>query len=223
MKSFLAALGLYFGSLLVLRYDLSDLVANGRENLWAGYLTLVMSGVLLAGLLRRVPNPVPRAWRLPAAAMAVLAALALNQYSTPLARSLGLTGPVAAVATTQGQAVLRAGFDGHYRAEARLNGAGIGFLIDTGASLVLLRYEDALAAGLAPDGMDFSLPVTTAGAEARVAEVVLDRLTVGGVTLTNVRAAVASPGLLHTSLLGMSWLDRLSETTIRDGRMIMRQ
>ncbi len=223
LRSLLAALGLYFGSLVVLRYNLSDMFMVGRKDLWVGYLALIVTGMLIAEILRRFRNPIPNRWRMPVIAVLALSSLVAYQYSPDLLRRTGLISPIAAVATTDGEAVLRSGWDGHYRTIAQFNGAEISLLVDTGASLVLLRHEDAVAAGVNPALLNFKLPVTTAGAQAFVAPIILDAMSIGGVTVHNVRAAVATPGMLHTSLLGMSFLEKLSETTIRGDRMILRQ
>ena len=82
-------------------------------------------------------------------------------------------------------------------------------LVDTGASIVLLTYEDAEAAGLNPDELAFSQPVVTANGKAFVAPIRLDSVAIGVVGLSGVKAAVAERGKLHSSLLGMSFLKRL--------------
>ena len=223
LRSLLAALGLYFGSLLVLRYDLSDMFMVGRTDLWVGYLALIVTGMLIAEILRHIRNPIPSRWRMPAVAVLALSGLVTYQYAADPMRRTGLTLPIAAIATTNGEAVLKTGWDGHYRTIAQFNGTDISLLVDTGASLVLLRHEDAVAAGVNPALLNFKLPVTTAGAQAFVAPIVLSAISIDGITVHNVRAAVATPGMLHTSLLGMSFLEKLSETTIRGDRMILRQ
>ena len=95
-------------------------------------------------------------------------------------------------------------------------------LIDTGASIVLLSHEDALAAGLDPDNLNYSMPVTTANGRSYVAPVTLASVSIGAVGLDRVKAAVAEKGRLHSSLLGMSFLGRLQETSLRRDTMILR-
>jgi aspartyl protease family protein len=223
VKALLLILGLYSGSLLVLRYNISDLFSEHRGDIWVGYLTLVVAGMLLAEVLRRFTNPIPQPFRLPGMMALVVGFLIVLQYGPFWMARAGWLPPVAAVAMTPGEAVLRPGWDGHYRALTTLGQSDVGMLVDTGASLVLLRYEDAASAGLAMDSLDFRLPVTTAGSQSMVAPVVLDVVTIGGVMVRNVRGAVAAPGMLHTSLLGMSFLEKLRETVIRKNEMILRQ
>jgi aspartyl protease family protein len=183
----------------------------------------VVSGILIAEIARHFRNPLPLALRMPALALFVVSALFAFQYSPSIIRQAGWSKPIAAVALGNGETVLHSSWDGHYRTIARLNDADVGFLVDTGASLVLLRYEDAAAAGVDMGNLEYTLPVTTAGSSAFVAPLVLAEMTIGGVTLHHIRAAVAAPDMLHTSLLGMSFLEKLSETVISGDRMILRQ
>ncbi|MEL7465856.1 MAG: TIGR02281 family clan AA aspartic protease [Pseudomonadota bacterium] len=130
--------------------------------------------------------------------------------------------PTIAVARAEGEVELRKAWDGHFRAVSRVNGANVGMLIDTGASIVLLTHEDAIAVGLNPDRLKYDLPVTTANGRAYVAPVMLETITIGAVGLDNVRAAVAKEGAVHSSLLGMSFLGRLQETSFRRDRLILK-
>lgn len=131
--------------------------------------------------------------------------------------------PSVALSRAVGEAELRRGWDGHYRAEARINGVPLKLMIDTGASMVLLRYEDAVAVGIDPATLDFSVPVTTANGSAEVAPVRLSSIKIGSVAVFGVPAAVARPGRLNSGLLGISFLERLDETVFRSDKMILRQ
>jgi aspartyl protease family protein len=96
--------------------------------------------------------------------------------------------------------------DGHFHAEAYVNGRPVQVLVDTGATLVALSYEDARAAGVSVGDSDFTMWSSTANGRARFAPVMLDDVRIGDVTVRNVRAAVSEPGKLSTTLLGMSFL-----------------
>lgn len=223
LKFVLAAFALYFGSLLVLRYSLADILLGSRHDLWVAYAALIVGGMLLAEILHLFRNPVPAFLRMPLLATLVVAGLFAFQYSPLMLRQADRQQPVAAVAVGSAETVLYSGWDGHFRSGAMLNGVEIGLLVDTGATLVLLRYEDALAARIDFDSLVFGTPVATAGSRAYVAPILLPVISIGDVTLRDVRAAVAGPGMLHTSLLGMSFLENLSETVIRGDQMILRQ
>ncbi len=96
-------------------------------------------------------------------------------------------------------------------------------MVDTGASLVLLRHDDALRAGVDPDLLDFNIPLTTASGRSFVASYQFSQIRIGGVVVRNVQGAIAEPGALHSSLLGMSFIEQLSEAVIRKDAMILRQ
>lgn len=114
---------------------------------------------------------------------------------------------------------LRASSDGHYYAEAEVNGRPLAVMVDTGASMVALTYEDAERAGLRLRPSDFTARVSTANGAAAVAPVTLDRISIGRITVRNVRAAVSEPGRLDKTLLGMSFLSRLERVDISQGRL----
>ena len=137
-------------------------------------------------------------------------------------RFRGEVSPTLAVARAEGEVELRKAWDGHFRAVTEVNGAKVGMLIDTGASIVLLSYEDAEAAGLDPANLAYRQPVVTANGRAHVAPITLDYVAVGNVGLQSVKAAVAEKGKLHSSLLGMSFLGRLEETSFRRDVLVLK-
>ena len=99
--------------------------------------------------------------------------------------------------------------DGHFWARGTVNGASVRFLVDTGATAVALTPADAERLGLTPADLHYSYRVVTAGGQARAASVKLASITVAGARLDDVDALVIEKGL-DTSLLGMSYLGRLS-------------
>ena len=123
----------------------------------------------------------------------------------------------------EGTAELGRGVDGHYRTWAQVNGAPVKLMVDTGASMVLIPYEEAAAVGIDEATLDFSVPVATANGSSAVAPVRLSSIRVGSIVVQDVPAAVAQPGRLEMGLLGMSFLDRLKETSFRQDRLILRQ
>ena len=118
---------------------------------------------------------------------------------------------------------LKAGQNGHFNAEAEVNGRSIDVMVDTGATMIALTYEDAERAGLLLKNSDFTQAVTTANGVARVAPVTLERVSIGDITVRNVPAAVAERGRLKTSLLGMTFLSRLSRFDMRAGVLVLQE
>ena len=79
-------------------------------------------------------------------------------------------------------------------------------LVDSGASIVALSYDDASARALNVRDSDYTQRVSTANGLARVAPVMLDRVSIGDITVRNVPAAVTEPG----SLPPLCWACRSS-------------
>ena len=115
---------------------------------------------------------------------------------------------------------LRREMDGHYYVTALVNDTPVEFVVDTGATLVVLTREDARAAGLDTDDLAFTGRATTANGEVRTAPVRLDRLAIGPLVDRGV-AAVVNGGELRQSLLGMNYLQRFSRVEIADGKLIL--
>jgi aspartyl protease family protein len=111
---------------------------------------------------------------------------------------------------------------GDFGVTAQINGAPIAMVLDTGASSVVLTREDAKAAGLPMEVLAYTANVDTANGRTRVAPVTLDRIAVGGLVEHSVAALVAQPGQLKTSLLGMSFLNRLQSWEVRGDRLLLR-
>lgn len=120
----------------------------------------------------------------------------------------------AIVDESAGTVSFRAGRDGHFQINAEVNGADVRLIFDTGASAVVLTTDDARRAGLDVAALRFSVPVSTANGTGRAALVRLDSIDVGGIERSNVRAFVAEPEALETSLLGMSFLETLTRYSV---------
>ncbi|MBO9412751.1 MULTISPECIES: TIGR02281 family clan AA aspartic protease [unclassified Ruegeria] len=111
-------------------------------------------------------------------------------------------------------------YDGHYYLPVEVNGQSITFLVDTGASQIVLAQRDAERLGIDPDQLNYIGRAATANGEVRTAPVRLDTLTLGPVTDRNVSAWV-NEGELFQSLLGMDYLHLFSNIQFADGRMIL--
>lgn len=120
-----------------------------------------------------------------------------------------------------GSVELEAGSNGHFHTEAEVNGRPIHVMVDTGASLVALTFEDAEAAGIFLREKDFTHRVSTANGIAKVAPVRLSRVAIGDIVVRDVDAAVCERGKLETTLLGMSFLSKLERFDMRAGRLVL--
>ncbi len=128
--------------------------------------------------------------------------------------------PRQSISADQGRIELPRAPDGHYYLAAEVNGAPVRFVVDTGASDIVLSREDAIAAGLHPDDLNFTGQASTANGIVRTAPVRLDTLAVGGISDRGVRAVVNS-GELRESLLGMGYLERFTSVQITGGKLVL--
>jgi len=95
-------------------------------------------------------------------------------------------------------------------------------VLDTGASAVVLTQDAAKAAGLPLEMLAYTVNIETANGRTRAAAVTLDRLGVGTIIERSVPALIAQPGQLKTSLLGMSFLNRLESYSVTSDKLILR-
>jgi len=117
---------------------------------------------------------------------------------------------------------LKANQGGHFITSADINGTSILVLVDTGATVVALSYEDARDAGLRPGNLDFNVPVSTANGIARAARVKIDRISIDGLRVEDVDGLVLPEGALRGTLLGMSFLGRLDSFRVEDGILYLK-
>ena len=118
---------------------------------------------------------------------------------------------------------LRAGRNGHFMANAYVNDREIQVLVDTGASGVALSYEDARAVGILVTEADYTMQSRTANGLTRVAPIMVDHIRIGDIVVRDVQAYVGEPGKLFATLLGMTFLSRLSRVDIRGKELVLVQ
>jgi aspartyl protease family protein len=104
---------------------------------------------------------------------------------------------------------LRRRLDGHFTANVEVNGKTMSMIVDTGASTIVLRPEDAAKAGIDVSRLTYKVPVLTANGRTVAARVYVDKVAIGPLDRQRVEALVAQPGAMTQSLLGMSFLSRL--------------
>lgn len=113
------------------------------------------------------------------------------------------------------------GQTGDFAVAAHINGAKVAMVLDTGASSVVLTQAAAKAAGLPIEVLNYTVNVDTANGRTHAAPVTLDRLAVGNVVERSVPALVVRSSELKSSLLGMSFLNRLESWEVRGDRLRM--
>ena len=160
--------------------------------------------------------------------VAVLSALASAQGLVSFASARAKAAPayeqpaVAESAPASGKvAQITKAADGHYWAQADVDGHWVKFLVDTGASAVALTGDDARRLGIDMTTLEYDRPVVTANGSTKAASVTLDYIVVAGARVEDVKAMVVPEGL-QTSLLGMSFLGRLSRFEASKTALILR-
>ena len=112
---------------------------------------------------------------------------------------------------------------GHFVTDLRINGRRIEGMIDTGASLIALNRSTARRLGIAVTAGDFRHRVATANGTVAAARVVLRRVELQSIRVDDVDALVLDDDMLGVTLIGMSFLNRLSSFQAKDGTLTLRR
>lgn len=139
-------------------------------------------------------------------------ALAWSMIIAALAAGYGLWRDIAAQnpviqQVRDGAVTVPRGADGHFHLMVEVNGQQIAFLVDTGATGVVLADADARRLGLDPEGLAYLGQAQTANGMVRTARVRLAQVTLGPFQDQNLPAYVTE-GAMDGSLLGMDYLSR---------------
>ena len=153
---------------------------------------------------------------------AVVPRLYVRDAPVPAAQA-AMIRPVSPEPAPGGRSVtLNKADNGQFQTGALVDGRHIDFLVDTGASVIVLRQRDAARLGIHPAQRDFTANVSTANGLVKGAPVELNRVEVGGLTVRNVTALVLPDEALATNLLGMSFLSKV-RWEHRNGRLVLEQ
>ena len=222
----LAFLGALAVLLIVLNLAISSDVARhgeGRDALIYKIVLLVaIGGSFILFSRRSLPKLIEMFgyWVLIIAAVTLTISQFTGGFGGPAARVQSALSPERPIATGGGVAVSKA-MDGHFYVDAEVNGRRVRFVVDTGASEIVLSPFDAERLGFNLDELAFSRPFMTANGAVRAAPVRLSSVTVGPIAITDMRAYVNGADLTH-SLLGMSFLDELSGYEVRGNQLLLR-
>lgn len=110
--------------------------------------------------------------------------------------------------------------DGHFYLTLEVDGTPVNFVVDTGASQVVLSMDDARRVGLNPDDLPFIGTAMTANGEVRTAPTTVDEMVLGDIKERDVRVYV-NEGAMDMSLLGMTYLRRFDRIEIADDMLIL--
>ena len=110
--------------------------------------------------------------------------------------------------------------DGHYYLTLDVNGKSVRFVVDTGATEIVLSRNDAARIGLDVENLVYSSRAFTANGIVQTAPVRLEQIGFGGIGESGIRAVVNN-GEMSESLLGMSYLNRFSTLSISNGTLTL--
>lgn len=119
-----------------------------------------------------------------------------------------------------GQITLPRAYDGHFYAQLMLNGSPVDFVIDTGASNVVLTKKDAERAGIDLSALRFFGRAMTANGQTRTAPARIARVEIEDIMDFNVEVWV-NEGEMPQSLLGNTYLQRFTKIEIGKNEMIL--
>ncbi|MBM9594375.1 retropepsin-like aspartic protease family protein [Roseitranquillus sediminis] len=128
--------------------------------------------------------------------------------------------PSQATVTQSGAIEVARAYDGHYYLTLGVNGTPVNFMVDTGATDIVLSRHDAERAGIDADRLMFTGRAGTANGTVATAPVRLDELTLGPLADHDVRAQV-NAGEMDLSLLGMAYLQRFARIEITGDRLVL--
>jgi aspartyl protease family protein len=219
VTTWIALFILALGAIMLVSDDSGMIV--GLDATTFGYLALMLALLvyLAGGLMTRYAGGasamVRDAVTWIALGLGLVTLYAYKEELTPLAaRVVGELLPGTAMTVEESangltEVKIRRRLDGHFTATIDVNNKPISMIVDTGASSIVLRPEDAKRAGIDIDKLTFRIPVLTANGRTMAARVHLNKVGIGPLDRTKVEALVAKPGALTQSLLGMSFLSRL--------------
>jgi aspartyl protease family protein len=112
---------------------------------------------------------------------------------------------------------------GHFETEGRIEGQRIGFMVDTGASVIALNESSAARFGLRPSRGDYKASVATANGNVKAAPTRLAMVDIGGIVVRDVDAIVLPDEALSENLLGLSFLSKLKRFEYANGKLMLEQ
>jgi aspartyl protease family protein len=112
---------------------------------------------------------------------------------------------------------------GHFQVDGRVAGRSLGFMVDTGASVIALTAQDAARVGVRPMRSDYDVSVSTANGTVKAARTRLATVEIGGLIVRDVDALVLPEGALSENLLGLSFLSKLKRYEFAGSKLVMEQ
>ena len=193
---------------------------------WQNFASLsIILAMLISGLLTRRDLPLSKIIKyLGIWSVVGLATIVIYSYRFEFSdfknRILGEINPSAVRINKSGELEIALSQDGHFYIDLKINGTAMHFMIDTGASDIVISLAEAKRIGINPKKLNFNKPYQTANGKTWGATVMLDQIEVGDVIFHDVAASVNNAEM-GTSLLGMSFLRKFKKYEFYRDRLIL--
>lgn len=203
---------------LVIAWVVGSGYADGRgAYLMYDFLLLALVG---AGLVGHIVSDPGQALRNVAGWIIIFGVLGLGYSIWNGTSRLGSEFNPAGGEMVENAITFRPDRSGHYFIQARVNDTDVNFMVDTGATHVVLTMDDAEKIGYNLEQLSFDQPASTANGIVYSAEVQFGSVVVGPIRVENIDGYV-NQGELDISLLGMSFLNQLSGYEVRGGLLTL--
>lgn len=222
---------IWFGVLLaggLALLALNEIFPQGPSRLEDPYFIRLLAILVLTSsslvLVRRIPFRQTLRYVLMwlgVAAVFIVAFSFQNELADFGTRLRGALIPSYAIQTGAREMTIAEGEDGHYHVYGTVNGVKVPFLVDTGASDIVLDPQDARRIGLNLDELKFDKPFGSANGVGHGASIEVDELSVGAIRLAKVRMSVNQVPM-GSSLLGMTFLKQLKSYSFSGGKLTLR-
>lgn len=142
------------------------------------------------------------------------------EFSDFKARILGEINPSLTQISKNGELIINLSQDGHFYMDVKVNGVPMRFMIDTGASDIVISVEQAKKLGINVKNLVFNKSYQTANGRSWGASIVLDEIEVANRKFRNINASV-NDAEMGTSLLGMSFLRQFEKYEFYRDRLVL--
>ncbi|MCB5200937.1 TIGR02281 family clan AA aspartic protease [Neorhizobium sp. T786] len=218
-------------ALLLFNHESGQTFGMANEDFGQMIFLLPIAGLLAAGVLAGRRGNMSQILRYVAIWLVIILGLVtaylyrndFNQVGARLSAGL-MPGSAVVTSTTDGvsEVIVHRSMGGHFETQVDVDGQPVSMLIDTGASAVVLSYDDAERIGLNPQQLSYTVTVATANGRATAAPVRLSEISIGPIVRRNVRAMVTEEGRLDQSLLGMTFLSTLNNLQMQTDELRLR-
>ncbi|MES2752224.1 MAG: TIGR02281 family clan AA aspartic protease [Pseudomonadota bacterium] len=171
-------------------------------------IILAVSGTFMAGMADKMTTE-------KAQAKAIDKAKSMNAFASMQPQTSGNAGVRSVTVPRDSR--------GHFQTEGRVDGRRLGFMVDTGASVIALNESSAAQIGVRPRRSDYNATVSTANGTIKAARTRLAMVDIGGLVVRDVDAMVLPDEALSENLLGLSFLSKLKRFEFAGGKLVMEQ